>query len=97
MEVCWSGVTEPIQKTQPAEINKEKTLLGYGKPLPTASDAETPKSTYSQVPRKVPPVYDGSQLLVFGLFSAELPSAAVIKAQSPDGPLTLEIKVGFSN
>lgn len=92
MEVSWVGVTNSTEsETEPLEINKEKTLLGYGKPLP-ATNKENSKS-YCQVPRKVPPVYDGSQLLVFGLFPKEYPHAATIKAQSPDGPLTLEINV----
>jgi len=96
VEVGWTGLSEPME-AQPVQINLEKTRLRSGKALPSTSgaEAESPKSTYSQVPKRVAPIYDGSQLLVFGLFSSELPSAATITAQSPDGPLSIKIQVSI--
>ncbi|CAL8104173.1 unnamed protein product [Orchesella dallaii] len=49
--------------------------------------------SYMQSPKKISPVFDGAQLMVFGLFrNGECPSAVNIKALSPDGPLTFRIE-----
>ncbi len=101
IELEWEGienVSVPEKKEVP--INKEKTLLGYNKPIEdscstteTTASPEPPKN--KQSPKRIPPVYDGSQLLVFGLFKDKIPKAVTIKAQSPDGPLSIRIEVPF--
>jgi len=81
---------EPVQPKVP-KLNTEKTLLGYGKPIETPHDES--KVIFNQVPEKIPPIYDGTQLLVFGLFESSLPTGVRITAESPDGPLSIEVKV----
>lgn len=46
-----------------------------------------------QAPKRIPPVHDGSQLLVFGMFRGNIPTAAVITAKSLDGELTFRAQV----
>lgn len=88
----------PVSEKKDVPLNREKTLLGYNKPIEdssltteTAASPEPPKN--KQSPKRIPPVYDGSQMLVFGLFKDEIPKAVTIKAQSPDGPLSVRIEV----
>lgn len=90
IEVVWDDVENLTGKAAPV-INKEKTLLGYNKPVEPESGQQA--KSHQQSPKNIPPVYDGSQLLVFGMFHDKLPTAVLIKAQSPDGPLTLKIEV----
>lgn len=49
--------------------------------------------SWKQAPRKIPPVHDGSQMLIFALFTGQQPKSVTIKAQSPDGPLTIKVDV----
>lgn len=65
----WEGLaSDPVKEQLTPVLNKKKTLLGYNKPI--ESDSLTPESSpkIKQSPKRIPPVYDGSQLLVFGLF-----------------------------
>ena len=77
--------------------------MGYGKPVKatgnksagTSAGSGTTKKTSMQVPERIPPIFDGSQLLVFGVFENpdEKPTWCTITAESPDGPLSVEIEV----
>jgi hypothetical protein len=98
VNVKWSGIpteTEPSPKEIEVPVNKTKTLFGYNKPLNQAE----PSSSLSpvvcvQAPAKIPPVFDGSQMIVLGVFTTDLkPTGAVITALSPDGPLSLDLEV----
>lgn len=80
-----------MEKGEP-QLNKEKTLLGYNKPMEVDSHSHSPPKN-RQSPRRIPPVYDGSQLLVFGLFKEDIPKGATISAKSPDGPLSIKVEV----
>jgi hypothetical protein len=95
VQVKWTGILEH-EPAQPV-INKEKTLLGYGKPLeaPSHGTDHNQKNSYWQVPQKIPPIFDGSQLIVFGVFPSEIaaPSGVEITALSPDGPLSISIEL----
>jgi hypothetical protein len=94
VSVTWSGITNSGKYAQPEiQLNTEKTLLGYGRPKPV--EGTSTRRSYDQVPEKVPPIYDGSQLLVFGLFGREVPvpDGVNITAESPDGPLSIRIQV----
>ena len=47
-----------------------------------------------QVPNEAPPIFDGSRLLVFRHFSALLkPQGVKITAETPDGPLTVDLDI----
>lgn len=48
---------------------------------------------YQQSPKRIPPVHDGSQLIIFGLFKDKVPHSATLTAKSPDGELTLRVEV----
>jgi len=89
----WQGV-EPVAKESgtPPEVNMEKTLTGYKKPKEQETVDKLPK-TYQQAPVQIPPIFDGSQMLVLGLFQNEIPTGVHISGKSPDGPLTLDIPV----
>ena len=106
VKINWHGVTPlPSAAETPSKpavvVNKIKSLIGYGKPKEgeevtktEASPTEATKKSYRQAPEKIPPVFDGSQLLVFGIFeSGEKPTGATIVADSPDGPLSIDIEV----
>ncbi|CAL8097329.1 unnamed protein product [Orchesella dallaii] len=95
IELQWEGLeTTPIAEKTTVEVNKEKTLLGYNKPLESGPQSAPGNK---QSPKRIPPVYDGSQLLVFGMFNSECPSAVAIKALSPDGPLTIKVEHSTEN
>lgn len=96
VELEWDSQENSTKKEEKSEpvLNKEKTLLGYNKPLHPESEEEYPSTPeFLQSPKLIPPIFDGSQLLAFGLFPDQVPNAVTIKAQSPDGPLTLKIEV----
>ena len=97
MKISWTGLEdfpfdEPTAQDSKALLpkNTSKTLLGYGKPLEPGSEGNSSIKSYRQAPEKISPVFDGSQLLVFGLFlnMEEKPTGVTITADSPDGPLT---------
>ncbi|CAG7721881.1 unnamed protein product [Allacma fusca] len=109
VQIKWEGVT-PLSQKAPATvpINKEKTLMGYGKPVETETvekssavlnDAAPVKKSYLQAPEKVPPIFDGSQLVILGVFDnpEEKPTGAVITADSPDGPLSVQLELSDAN
>ena len=101
----WHGVTAPPpeKSSPPAPVNTEKTLMGYGKTVEAPAEKSTAASSesvptkkpYRQAPERIPPIFDGSQLLVFGVFENpdEKPTGCTITAESPDGPLSVEIQV----
>lgn len=91
----WEGLVSDTVPEQPTPVlNKTKTLLGYNKPIESDSLTITEsRPKIRQSPKIIPPVYDGSQLLVFGLFQNECPKYVLIRAQSPDGPLTVKVEV----
>ncbi|XP_037045008.1 von Willebrand factor A domain-containing protein 5A-like [Bradysia coprophila] len=96
IEVEWEGLpADPVQVKKIAPLNKTKTLVGYNKPVESASAKAISK--FKQSPKRIPPVYDGSQMLVFGLFGNESPTSALITAQSPDGPLTVRVEHSLSS
>ncbi|CAL8124348.1 unnamed protein product [Orchesella dallaii] len=46
----------------------------------------------AQSPKCIPPVFNGSQLLVFGIFENEIPTAVNIFAFSPDQPIIIKLE-----
>ena len=93
VSVNWSGVPNQVEQPE-VKINTEKTLLGYGKPVKGNENVTARDQTYKQVPEKIPPIYDGSQLLVFRIFGpGEMPTGVNITAESPDGPLSIQVEV----
>ncbi|XP_021948454.1 von Willebrand factor A domain-containing protein 5A [Folsomia candida] len=91
IKIEWMGIRNP----QRVELNTEKTLFGYNKPV----EPEVKGSKFSQSPKNIPPIFDGSQLVVFGIFppGQDRPSGVKLTANSPDGPLTLNIAMNETN
>jgi len=90
--IDWVGVTlnEDMTAKEP-EVETKKTLLGYMKPKEDASKAPP---VFGQAPLAIPPIYDGTRMLVYRLFDAvEKPTAVKITAQTPDGPLSVVVPV----
>ncbi|XP_035700370.1 von Willebrand factor A domain-containing protein DDB_G0292740 [Folsomia candida] len=88
----WIGLSSATS----VELNPEKTLFGYNKPLQPEIIKE---KTFSQSPKNIPPIFDGQQMVVFGIFhpGVDKPSGVMITANSPDGPLTLNISMSDAN
>lgn len=97
-------VVKPDPK--PVIINKEKTLVGYNKPIEPEADEDVEiifdgatvaweeiQWKKKQSPKKIPPVHDGCQMVVFGMFKNDCPKSVSIKAESPDGPLTIKVEL----
>lgn len=83
-----------------SSINKLKTTFGYNKPAESASTSENIKcdgfSIGIQTPKHISPIYNGSQLLAFGIYKDKVPIEVRFKAKSPDGPISDTISVSFN-
>jgi hypothetical protein len=97
--VTWEGIvneSDSIVAENP-ELEMTKTLLGFMKPKKTGkSEGKKVFSLHGQAPLQIPPIYDGTRLLVYRLFEAEdgkLPTMVKITAQTPDGPLSVELPI----
>nr|CAH0110060.1 unnamed protein product [Daphnia galeata] len=107
IQIKWDGHDEnkrkrksPTADDQP--VQTEKTLMGYGKPLESAtSSVEKPQIKFRQAPSAdlVPAVFDGKHLIVYALLAedAHVPQWAEVIAVSPVGPLTLKVHLNESN
>lgn len=95
ISIEWEGLaTDEEQRAVDIVVNTNKTLMGYNKPIESArKDSKSRRSVIKQSPKIIPPVFDGSQLLVLGIFENGCPKSALITAQSPDGPLTVRVEV----
>ena len=68
------------------------SLLGYVSPQ--ASAPPEPRVEVHQAPYRVPPVFDSQHFLIYAMYSENKPPSTVkITAQSPDGPLVVELPV----
>jgi len=96
VKVTWTGIADDDEATagpeQEPEVETKPTLLGFMKPSPKIAKK---LSSFGQAPNQIPPIYDGTRLLAFRLFSPEsgVPRSVKIEAQTPDGPLSVEIPV----
>ena len=67
VDIAWDGIGSGATPDPEPEVEKEKTLLGYNKPKRSKEKKDLKLS--GQAPTTVPPVYDGSRLLVYHLVS----------------------------
>ncbi|XP_037037777.1 von Willebrand factor A domain-containing protein 5A-like isoform X2 [Bradysia coprophila] len=99
--IKWNeSATDDVPERQASDfvVNTARTLIGYNKPIETeAVTSESRLSGIKQSPKKVRPIFDGSQLLVFGIFKNGGPKSVLITAHTPDGPLTVRIEHSPSN
>jgi hypothetical protein len=92
--VSWDGIADEADAAQaPPELETKRTLLGFMKPKEKGQKKAV--SLAGQSPSKIPPIYDGTRLLVYRLFDAGkgVPKSVKITAQTPDGPLSVDIPV----
>ena len=91
VKVAWDGVAEDdVAAGQKPEAETKQT----------SPKAEKKKlSAFSQAPAQIPPIYDGTRLLAFKLFKPEsgIPKTVKITAQTPDGPLSVEIPIDVNS
>lgn len=93
--VVWNGVNSDVETSSEPQLEMKPTLLGYKKPK-SESNPNSKLSAFAQAPGRIPPIYDGTRLLVYRLFEPKsgTPNSVTITAQTPDGPLSVEIPVG---
>jgi len=92
----WIGISDEKDPETSANLNRKKSLFGSKKPVnqETSKKELKQQSKYFQAPKEIPPIFDGSQLLVVGVFpNTRIPTGMKITAQTPDGPLSLELLV----
>jgi len=101
VKVDWGGRTEgssssSVSSTPPPPSGAiVMSLLGYVSPA--ASAPPQPKVVVRQAPYVVPPVFDSHHFLIYAMYSENKPPSTVkITAQSPDGPLVVELPVDVS-
>jgi hypothetical protein len=95
VKVEWKGENGTItcKQWQEPDVETKKTLLGYMKPKSTGAIPIN-----GPAPAKMPPVYDGQRLLAFCLFpNKEKPTGVTIAADSPDGPLVVDLAIKESD
>ncbi|KAG4070433.1 hypothetical protein HA402_005665 [Bradysia odoriphaga] len=99
--IKWNELaTDDVPERQASDlvVNTDRTLIGYNKPIESETlNSESRLSEIRQSPKKVRPVYDGSQLVVLAIFKNGGPKSALITAHTPDGPLTVKIEHSTSN
>jgi len=71
-------------------VETKKTLFGYGK---ATKRTKQKLSIQSQVPSRVPAIYDGSRLIAYKLMNAELNKKITVKAKTPEGDLEICLDV----
>ena len=73
-------------------METKKTLFGYGKPK---FKTETKFSISSQVPSKIPAIYDGSRLIAYKLLdkTINVNDEITVKAKTPEGDLELSLPI----
>ena len=102
--IAWEGVSQTSSNTSKydVELETKKTLLGYMKPTKTEKRGDKDNinhEMFGQVPTNVPPIFDGSRLLLYHIFETEcpIPNNVTITAETPDGSLSAEIVIDESN
>ena len=105
LQPCISDVSVKWGKTNPTEgggeaaeeiVETKKTLLGYGKPK---KQSKSKFSINSQVPSKIPAIYDGSRLIAYKLLdeSIDVNDEITVKAKTTEGDLEVTVKVCKEN
>ena len=95
IKVNWGDhVQSPAPAPAPAAPSGAivRSLLGYVSPQASAPPA--PRAEVHQAPFEVPPIFDSQHFLIYAMYGdATLPATVIITAESPDGPLTVELPV----
>ena len=91
LHLLQSSLQPAIDKVNVEWIND----LGPVGPETSQPDDKELFSPYGQAPMTIPPIFDGQRLLAYRLFNKEegKPVWVRIVAESPDGPLSIEIDI----
>ena len=90
-------------KTQPVErILEETYLIELVKSRLKRSEDTDRKSSYNlegQVPTLISPIFDGTRFLAYQIYEqgSSIPKTITLNADSPNGPMRLEININESN
>ncbi|KAG4077313.1 hypothetical protein HA402_009714 [Bradysia odoriphaga] len=99
--INWNELaTDHVPERQASDlvVNTDRTLIGYNKPIESETlNSESRLSAIRQSPKKVRPVYDGSQLVVLAIFKNGGPKSVLITAHTSDGIFTVKIEHSTSN
>ena len=106
--IAWDETpsSHAMDVAEPVEVETKKTLLGYMKPKKTKKKNTDKKSKtvinhelFGQVPKTIPPLFDGTRLLVYYIYQREskVPQKLTVTGESPDGPLSVDIEIKDSN
>eukprot|EP00092_Neocalanus_flemingeri_P060081 GFUD01071967.1.p1 GENE.GFUD01071967.1~~GFUD01071967.1.p1 ORF type:complete len:834 (+),score=254.30 GFUD01071967.1:112-2613(+) len=101
LQPCISDVSVKWGNTNPLEgggevaveiVETKKTLFGYGKPK---TKTETKFSIRSQVPSKIPAIYDGSRLIAYKLLdkTMDVNDEITVKAKTTEGDLEVSLPI----
>eukprot|EP01137_Pigoraptor_chileana_P018478 Opistho-2@78016 len=103
VRIDWGESTAPAPAAATApEATQEppkRSLLGYRKPSVPKASTVPPPTWSMQAPFTLPPVFDGERFIAYCIFRGVRSAPATVKvvANSPDGPLEAELKVGEDN
>merc|ERR1712142_1313238 len=77
-------------------IETKKTLFGFGK---TVKKIKPKFTIQSQVPSKIPPIYDGSRLIAYKILDGNIEAndEVTVKAKTPEGDLEVTLKLSKDN
>merc|ERR1712142_318674 len=77
-------------------IETKKTLFGFGK---TVKKIKPKFAIQSQVPSKIPPIYDGSRLIAYKILDGNIEAndEVTVKAKTPEGDLEVTLKLSKDN
>eukprot|EP00121_Abeoforma_whisleri_P016571 Awhi_evm1s15201 len=103
VEIDW-GVKPKAKETVPAtaaEAPMKKTLLGYKKPNAVKTIQQQPNvvQPLQQAPYKTPPILSNTRFLSYLILRPDepTPTKVTIKANTPDGPLEVELDIEEDN
>uniref|UniRef100_A0A7S4NVN2 von Willebrand factor A domain-containing protein 5A n=1 Tax=Paramoeba aestuarina TaxID=180227 RepID=A0A7S4NVN2_9EUKA len=97
VRVDWGGKVEGSSSSSSSSSSGPQgsivmSLLGYTSPEASAPPA--PRVEVHQAPFRVPPLFDSQHFVIYAMYSDNKPPSSVkITAESPDGPLTVELPV----
>eukprot|EP00122_Pirum_gemmata_P006481 Pgem_evm1s5926 len=101
-----SSDEENVNNTNSNPINQVKTLLGFRKPdakrtmqIDSNANANTNKAPLMQTPYKARPIFTDTRFIAYLFLKPDdqIPSKVLIKAITPEGPLSVELDIEEEN
>jgi len=98
VSIKWFGISDEKDPETSVKLNRKKSPIGPKKTVSQSKEQNQEHKNYFQAPKEIPPIFDGSQLVIVGIFpNTQLPTGIKITAKTPDGPLSLELLVLYNN